>query len=236
LTSPYVDKAHDYARSVVDGVIPAGELAQLACERQLDDLGRWGTERGKNEYYFDEGEAHRVCNFLPNLRHVKGEWAKRRETIKLEPWQCFRSATIFGWRRSADQLRRFRTAYTELPRKNAKTTIAAGEGLYLLVGDGEAGAEVYSAAVDSEQARISWGIAGQMIKADPEFRGMFGLQTMAHAIVTGSSMFKPLSKDTGGHDGLSIHGAIVDELHAHPTRSMYEILETGTGSRTVTGC
>jgi phage terminase large subunit-like protein len=231
LKSPYVDSASNYARSVVDGSTPAGELARMACERQLADLERWGTKRGRGEFYFDEAEAHRVCRFLSNLRHVKGEWAKRRETIKLEPWQCFRSSTIFGWRRSTDQRRRFRTAYTELPRKNAKTTIAAGEGLYLLVGDGEAGAEVYSAAVDSEQARISWGIAAQMIKADPDLRGMFGLQTMAHAILAGSSTFKPLSKDTGGHDGLSIHGAIVDELHAHPTRSMYEILETGTGAR-----
>ncbi len=231
MKSPYLTKAHNYARSVVDGVIPAGELARLACERQLNDLDRWGTKRGKHEYYFDEAEANRICGFLSNLRHVKGEWARRRESIQLEPWQCFRSSTIFAWRHSEDQSRRFRTAYSEEPRKQAKTTIAAGEGLYLTVGDGEPGAEVVAAAVDSEQARISWGIASRMIKADPEFRQLFGLETMAHSIVAGGSTFKPLSGEAGGHDGLNIHGAIVDELHAHKTRDMWEVLETGTGSR-----
>jgi len=60
-----------------------------------------------------------------------------------------------GWKR-ADGLRRFRTAYIEMGRKGAKSTIAGGMGAYFLVADGEEGAEIYSAATKKEQAKIVW--------------------------------------------------------------------------------
>lgn len=238
-SSPYVQAALDYARNVISGEQVACKWVRLACQRQLDDLERWGAVYFDGQaykggpYYFDETEAHRVCEFVEALPHVKGEWARRRETIKLEPWQCFRLTAIFGWKRADDHTRRFRTAYTEVARKNAKTTTAAGEALYCLTLDDEPGAEVVSAAVDREQAAIVWGEqAKRMVERSKDLRDL-GVQAMAHSIVvpsTGSS-FKPLSRDSGSHDGLNIHMAVVDELHAHKTRDMWEVIETATGAR-----
>ena len=96
--------------------------------------------------------------FFGFLRHSKGEWAG--QTFALAPWQAFVVGCLFGWQR-ADGLRRFRTAYCAVPRKNGKSTLSAGIGLYLLVADGEQGAEVYSAATTRDQARI-----GRVLLAD----------------------------------------------------------------------
>lgn len=121
-----------YAQQVVDGKIPACKWVRLACQRQLDDLGRkrW-------RWRFDKNRGNRVCRFIERLPHIKGRWKTR--LIELEPWQCFLLTVIFGWV-DAGGFRRYRKAYVEVPRKNAKTTICAGIALFLLCADGEPGA------------------------------------------------------------------------------------------------
>lgn len=128
-----------YAEAVVSGKVVAGELIRLACERHLRDLKTCKT-RG---LYFDYDAADHALEFFRFLRHSKGEWAGC--VFQLEPWQQFIVGSIFGWMR-ADGTRRFRTAFIECPRKQGKSTLAAGVGLYLFVADGEPGAEIYSAA------------------------------------------------------------------------------------------
>jgi phage terminase large subunit-like protein len=132
---------------VTEGQVLTSHLVRLACERHLDDLGSAGT-RGLR---FDPQAAQHAIAFFGFLRHSKGEWAG--QTFTLSPWQAFVVGCLFGWKR-ADGLRRFRTAYCAVPRKNGKSTLSAGIGLYLLVADGEQGAEVYSAATTRDQARI----------------------------------------------------------------------------------
>ena len=224
----YTEKAHKYARGVVSGEILAGKYVKQACQRQLDDLERW---KGKNQpYRFDEAAADFVCGFIECLPHIKGEWARQGRTIDLEPWQCFILCTVFGWKR-ADGTRRFRTAYTEVARKNAKSTLSSGVGLYMLVGDGEPGAEVYSGATTRDQARIVWDDARRMAQKTAAFRE-YGVRTHAHAITNDDGgSFKALSAEAKNLDGLNIHCAIIDELHAHRTREVWEVLETGTGAR-----
>jgi phage terminase large subunit-like protein len=164
------------------------------------------------------------------LPHIKGRW--KTPTIELEPWQCFFLTVIFGWV-DGDGLRRYRKAYIEVPRKNAKTTISAGIALYLLCADGEPGAEVYSAAVTRDQAKYSWDIAQQMVKRDVEMQEYYGLEPLAHSIVIprlGAS-FKPLSRDADSLEGLNPHGAVIDELHAHKTREVFDVINLATGSR-----
>jgi phage terminase large subunit-like protein len=214
-----------YAQQVVEGKIPACRLVQLACQRQIDDLGRkrW-------HWRFDKERGNRVCKFIERLPHIKGRWKTR--TIQLEPWQCFLLTVIFGWV-DADGFRRYRKAYVEVPRKNAKTTICAGIALFLLCGDGEPGAEVYSAAVTRDQAKISWDIARQMVKTDPEMQAFYGVEPLAHSIAIPSqaASFKPLSRDADSLEGLNPHGAIIDELHAHKTREVFDVINLATGSR-----
>lgn len=222
----FVEKAHGYAKDVAEGRILACEFVRAACQRQLDDLDRLPGLG----YLFDESAANRVCAFVSCLPHIKGEWAKGNRKIELEPWQCFILCTVFGWKR-ADGTRRFRTVYTEVARKNAKSTLSSGVGLYMLCADGEPGAEVYSAATTRDQAKIVWEDAKRMVDKTADLKA-FGVRTHAHAI-TGpkASTFKPMSSEAGTADGLNIHCAIVDELHAHPKRDLWEVIETATGAR-----
>jgi phage terminase large subunit-like protein len=114
-----------YARSISEGAVPANRMVRLACERHLDHLAE-GAGRGLR---FDLAAARHAIEFFGFLRHSKGEWAGL--TFELAPWQAFIVGALFGWKRN-DGLRRFRTAYCAVPRKNGKSSIAAGIGLYLL--------------------------------------------------------------------------------------------------------
>lgn len=215
---------HGYIDDVLSGRIPACEWVKLACERHLRDL-ETGHERG---LWFDRDAAQLVIDFFGLLKHSKGAWAG--QIIRLEPWQQFFVWVAFGWKR-ADGRRRFRTLYLEVARKNGKSTLAAGLGNYLLVADGEAGAEVYSAAVKKDQARITHSEATRMVKASPALRKRVTIFKDNIHIQGSASKYEPLSSDVNSLDGLNVHGAIVDELHAHPTRELWDVLDTGTGSR-----
>lgn len=236
----YAAIALDYARGTVDGRIPAARWQVAACARQLHDLAREGTP--DFPYRYEPGRGARVCLMLELLPHVKGRWKTR--TLRLEPWQVFLVMTLFSWvcataahadeaMRERDGMRRFRTAYIEVPRKNAKSTIAAGVGLWMLGPDNEPGAEVYSAATTREQAKIVFNTARQMALRTPAYCDRFGVEPGIHALVSlaTESSFKALSSDDQTLDGLNPHAAIVDELHAHRTRGVWDVLETATGAR-----
>ena len=226
----YTAVARKYQRDVVSGKVPACEFVRLACQRQADDVARWGSKSG--DYYFDAVAANRVCAFVELIPHIKGEWANRGETIKLEPWQIFILTTVFGWMRR-DGSRRFRTVFIEVPRKNGKSMISSAVALYMLLMDGESGANVYSAATTKDQARIVFDAAQEMTRRTPELREATGAQVLAHAIVcerTGSKL-QPLSSERDSLDGLNMHCGIIDELHAHKSRAVFDVLETATGSR-----
>lgn len=223
-TAPAEQVVTGYIQGVLDGEIPACRWTRLACQRHLDDLEH-GAERG---LHFDPTAGQLVIDFFGLLKHSKGEWAG--QTIQLEAWQKFILWTLFGWMRS-DGSRRFRTAYLEVARKNGKSTLAAGVGLYLLVADGEAGAEVYSAATKRDQARITHSEATRMVKASPALRKRLRVFRDNIHIPETASKFEPLGRDEDSMHGLNIHGAIIDELHAHKTRDVVDVLETAASSR-----
>lgn len=216
--------AERYIDDVLSGQQPACKWVRLACERHVRDL-ETGGERG---LYFDANAAKVVIAFFALLKHSKGEWAGR--PVMLEPWQKFILWEIFGWKR-ADGTRRFRTAYNEIARKNGKTTMGAGIGLYLMLSDGEPGAEVYSAATKRDQARLSHAEATRMAKSSPAIRQKVRVYKDNIHIVDTASKFEPLGADSDTMDGLNVHGAIVDEVHAHKHRDTWDKLETATGSR-----
>jgi len=221
--------AKQYTEGAVSGAIPVCEWVRKACQRQLADLRR------KNfEYRFDEKRASRICLFIEKLPHIKGEWAKTGGRIELQPWQVFILTTVFGWIHKDTGLRRFRTAYLEMPRKNGKSSMSSGVGIYCCCADGEAGSETYSAATTRDQAKIVWQDAWHMVEKSPGLKSAFGVSTTAHAIsqVSTASRFQALSAEGNSLDGLNIHCAIVDELHAHRTRKVFDVLETATGART----
>ncbi|ENC9925490.1 phage portal protein [Escherichia coli] len=233
-----------YAERVVAGEIVAGEFVRLACQRFLDDL-KYGEERG---IYFSEPRAQHILNFYKFVPHVKGALAG--QPIELMDWHVFILINIFGFviplvneetgevvMRSDGSgrpvmVRRFRTAYNEVARKNAKSTLSSGIGLYMTGADGEGGAEVYSAATTRDQARIVFEDAKNMVrKARSTLGRLFDFNKLAIYQEQSASKFEPLSSDANNLDGLNIHCAIIDELHAHKTRDVWDVLETATGAR-----
>lgn len=225
----YAAIARAYAGDVVKGKIPAGKSVRLQCERFLEELKR---QRGKDfPFRFDEAKASRICRFIERLPHSKGKWARSKETIRLEPWQAFVLAVPFGWVRKANGLRRFRVLFVVVPRKNGKSAIAAGVGLYMFCADNEFGAEVYSGATTEKQAREVFVPAQLMAKRTPALLGRFGIDVLARSLVRvdDESKFETIIGDPG--DGQSPSCSIHDEYHEHPDDRQVNTMRTGMGAR-----
>lgn len=228
------ETARQYARQAVSGEILVCNYVRQACQRFLDDLEH-AEARG---FYMNWKAAQRAVDFFGFLPHIKGIWAKTDETrgFRLAPWQVFIITNLFGWITLKTGQRRFREAHIEVARKNGKSTFIAGIGLYMVYADGEPGAEVFSAATTKEQAHIVFDVAFRMVAKSPFLMGKiqkFGTDARPvnlHVDET-SSKFEPLASDSTKLDGLNVHCALIDELHEHPTRMLFDVLNTGTGSR-----
>jgi len=240
----FIALAAQYQADVLSGAIPACRWVRLACERNRRDLDRQAT--AAFPYRFDPAAARQICQMAEMLPHIKGPKAfvvgkdddgrPIWNTITLEPWQCWLFTTIFGWVRCVDGRRRFRVAFPLIPRKNAKSTIAAIVVLKMLVADGESGAECYSAATTRDQAKVIAEIAWEMARRSPGFREYFGVKlgsktTRTLEVPSSASKFGPLSADASSLDGLNVSLAAIDEFHAHKTRGVYDVLDTATGTR-----
>jgi phage terminase large subunit-like protein len=229
MSADFVGTALEYAQAVVKGKIIACKWVKLACKRHLDDLK--ASKRKAYPYYFDEEAANKVCAFLSLMPHTKGKWARKRELIVLEPWQCFAFVSLFGWKIKKDDQRRFRKAYFAVPRKNGKSIIGSGVGLYMFSVDGEFGAEVYSGATTEAQAWEVFRPAKQMLERTPALKDALGAEVWAKALLVPAdgSRFEPVIGKPG--DGASPSCAIVDEYHEHDTSDLVDTMETGMGAR-----
>lgn len=216
-------KYYKYVNDVISGKILACQWVKLACQRFLNDLEN-------NKFYFSLPAASHVIEFFTHLKHIKGEWAGN--PIILEPWEEFIVANLFGWKLSEDKNspRRFRTAFISVGRKNGKSSLLSGLGLYLLFADGEAGAEVYSAATTREQARLIFDISKEMVRKS-DLKDYISIYQYTLAVEDTASKFCPLSSDYNSLDGLNISASLIDELHAHKTRDLYDVLLTATAAR-----
>lgn len=220
----YKEKALAYIDSVMTGKRNAGELEKLAVKRHLSDLDN-SMELG---IYFDERAAKKALAFCQFVKHYQGEWAGQ-EFIP-EGWQCFVLWSIFGWMTKGG-VRRFRYASVEVPRKNGKTMLGAVIALYGLVADGEQGAQIFSAAVDKDQAGICWKAACKIVEQSPALQKILTIWSGSIAYEKNASFYKPLSKETKNKDGLNPHFAICDEMHAWQSDDLYNLIRSGMGAR-----
>jgi phage terminase large subunit-like protein len=229
--TPHVAAALRYAEGVLDGSLITCSWTKKACERFIDDRAK--DKKGKWKYTFDNARAEKFCVGIERLPHVKGEWARHKELIHLQDWQCFIVCNVFGWVDRETRLRRYRTVYVEVARKNGKSALLSAILLLMLTIDGEEGAEVYSAATTRDQARIVWSTARQMALKSPAMVRELGVNVGVHnlSVESTASKCEALSAEANTLDGLNPHFAAVDELHAHPTRKVWDVLETATGSR-----
>lgn len=222
-----IERFNAYVDGVLSGEIVACDYVKLAIKRHVKDLER--SQRGELPFQFDETRAVKVVRFIEGLPMCKGrEFAGK--AFRLEPWECFIVVSLFGWI-DEGKMRRFRVGYVEIARRNGKSTLAAAIGVVLFLFDGEKGAEVFSAATKKDQAKIVHSIAKQMVLKTPALRRhVTVLRDNMSCELTGSK-YEPLGQDADTTDGLDISGVIIDELHAHKSRELWDVLETGTGSR-----
>ena len=224
-TTPDSDLARSldtYCHGVITGGVVACKWVKLAVNRFLEDL-EGGAHRGLS---FDWDAAEFTIGFFALCHHIKGPAA--RTPIVLEPWQQFIESNIYGWKQ-ADGRRRFRSAYEEVGRKNGKSTRLSVAALRGLVADGEEGAEVYAAATSLKQSNIVFSDAKAMALRSPALSARIVCNKLNLSVTATSSKFEPLSGNP--EDGSNPSLAIVDELHEHKTREIWDSLDQGQGSR-----
>ena len=181
---------------------------------------------------FDLPAAERVRTFFKTfLVHSKGEWAGK--PFELLDWQ-WRDvvAPLFGWKRP-DGSRRFRRGLIAIPKKNGKSTLLAGLGLYMLMMDGEGGAEVYTAAADREQASIVFNESANMAEKSTALSSRLAITRTTKTIgfPQTQSRLKALSADAYSNEGLNASAILFDELHAQKKRDLWDTLKYAGTSR-----
>lgn len=226
-----MSKAEEYIQSVLSGSVQACKWVRLAVQRHVNDLAQ--TKDPSYPFYFDEKAAQRVILFGQDQYHTKGEWAKQRLKISLEPWQQFIIWVIFGWKRKETRTRRFTKAYVEVARKAGKTIVGAILANYMLYADGEEGAEVYFCATKKDQAKIGWSVAQDQIRKNPALseRATTYKQNSTVVLNNSTSIMRPIGQDSDTEDGLSPSFVLIDEYHAHRSADLLNVMQNGMGAR-----
>lgn len=183
---------------------------------------------------FDPERVDRVLAAFSVLRHTQGQWAG--QPLRPDPWQvAYILAPVFGWVRwdddADDWVRIIRTLYVEVPRKNGKSTLSGGIGLYLTAADGEPGAQVVAAATSERQASFVFSPIKTLAQKSPALKGH--VQALQKRVLhpRSGSYIEVITSVADAQHGANLHGAIIDELHVHKTPDLVETIETGTGSR-----
>lgn len=185
----------------------------------------------QSEYEYSSDKAEHAIEFIERYcKHSKGSMGGKPFIMEL--WQKALVASMFGIVDKVDGLRKYQEVVLVVGRKNGKSTLAAAVGLYLMIADGELGAEIYSVATKKDQAKIIWLEAKRMIKKSPVL--LKRLKTLVAEINSdiNDSIFKPLGRDSDTLDGLNVHGALFDEVHAWKDINLYDVIVDGTSSRT----
>lgn len=211
-----------------------GKWIRLGAQRYLRDLER-ARKRGA-PFYFDPDEACRACAFIECLPHVEGKWknpdGSPQVNIVLHESDVFFVVQLFGFRKP-DGTRRYSSALKAIARKNAKSTVAAAIGLYCQCCEDELGPQVISGATTGKQARIVFGVAKRMVEKTQALRDAFGVEAFANAIPSYSNggSFMPINAKASTQDGLNPSTVILDEIHAHKTHDLLNVLRSAAGAR-----
>lgn len=212
---------HQYAEDVRNGDIPA-------CKRLKQAVNRYFNDLNNPTYTFDTPTVARFIAFSRLCPHVKGHL--RSQPIELEPWQQFIFANLLGFKDATTGRRKYRSAYIQVPRKNAKSTIAAILANWFLIMEGGQ-QDIYTAAVSRDQARIVFDDARQMCLLSPILKKRLTIQQHKIIYRKNNSLLKPLAAKAATIEGTNPSLAIVDEYHLHPDNAVYSALELGMGAR-----
>ncbi len=244
-----IDPVTAYAQSVIAGATIAGRMVRQACQRHLDDL-RDGPARG---LVWDAAAALEACDFFPEVLCLPEESDSGEsddeddaEVIPeagtpfvLTPYQQFIIGSLFGWfaervskRTGKISLRqRFRIAYFEGAKGCGKTPMGAGILIYMLIRHGTRGAQLFCAAVTKDQAKLAFADCEKMVQASPALRELIDKKVNNLAVLSTGSFIRPISSEKRGLDGKRVQGAVIDELHEHPSSMVVAKVRAGIKGR-----
>lgn len=230
LSTPASDDRPDliYAQKVLSGEIVACELTKKAVERHLRDLERIGDE--DFPYWFDPVKGMEPIIFAKVMcRHFQGYSAG--EPVEFDLWQSFCLMNMFGWKKEGSDKRRFSEAIIYVARKGGKTTLGAIISLYATFYEGEPGAQGFYIATKEDQARLAFNIARMMVLRSSTLNGKLTVKAKEIFSGRGECYLQPLGQDSKTLDGLNAHFILVDELHAHESRDLYDVMDSSTVGR-----
>lgn len=218
------DPVHYYWNLIRKGKVTVSRKVYLVYREQIRII-----EKSK-KYEYDQDRANRALIFIENYcKQSKGKAGGK--PLELEPWERALVACTFGIVDRKTRLRKYRQVMLVVGRKNGKSTLASAIGLYLMIGDGEAGSEVYAAATKKDQAKIIWNEAVKMVRKSPSLKKRIKPLVAEMRAGFNESTFKPLGADSDTLDGLNVHGAMLDEIHAWKTKDLYDVIVDGEAAR-----
>ena len=179
---------------------------------------------------YDSHKANHAIEFVENYcKHSKGKMGGK--PFILEVWQKALVAATFGIVHKISGLRKYKEVLLVVARKNGKSTLAAGIGLYMQLADGEPGAEIYACATKKDQAKIIWLESKRMVKKSKSL--LRRVKPLVGELVAdfNDSFFRPLGRDSDSLDGLNVHCALLDEIHAWTDKNLYDVIVDGTTAR-----
>lgn len=218
----YIEK---YYGQILSGDVVVSDKVRRVMKHLVEKL------HDKNsKYIYDDEKAQYAIDFIQTFcKHSKGQWAGK--TVILELWQKAVTSALFGFVDKNTGLREYKQLILIVARKNGKSTFASCIGLYLLIADGEAGPEIYSAATKRDQAKIIWKEACAMVKKSPALHKKLDLRVSVIRSRFNEGSFEALGSDSDKLDGLNVHGALIDELHALKDKNLYDVLIDGMTAR-----
>ncbi|PGN42303.1 terminase large subunit [Bacillus thuringiensis] len=215
----------EYYSLIESGKEIVSEKVRRIYKKLVSDIGD-----KESIYEYDSKKANHAIEFIENFcKHSKGKWGGK--PIVLEVWQKAFIAAAFGFVHGIDGTRKYREVLLVVARKNGKSTVGSGIGLYLQIADGEPGSEVYAVATKKDQAKLVWLESKRMVKKSPAL--LKRIKPLVSEMVSewNDSTFKPLGSDSETLDGLNVHGAMMDEIHAWKDKNLYDVIVDGTSSR-----
>ncbi|MCM3444372.1 terminase large subunit [Metabacillus halosaccharovorans] len=215
----------EYWNKIESGEEIVGDKVRRIYKKLVNDV--YDTD---SIYEYDAKKANHAIEFIENYcKHSKGKWAGK--PIDLELWQQAFLAATFGFVHKIEGTRKYREVFLVVARKNGKSTLSSGICLYLQVADGEGGAEVYAVATKEQQAKIVWSESKRMVKKSPVLLKRIKPLVKELNADFNDSTFKPVGSDSDTLDGLNVHGASLDEIHAWKDKNLYDVIVDGTSAR-----
>lgn len=222
--NPILEYHNWIEREFAKGHEVVSDKVRKVYARQIDIMNDHDSE-----WEYDPQKANHAIEFIENFCRP----SKKREKgeLRLELWQKAFVGTIFGFVHKKTRLRKYREAALFVGRKNGKSTLGSAIGLYLMLADNEPGAEIYAVATKKDQAKIIWTEAKRMANKSPSLAKRTRRVVAEITADYNDSSFKPLGRDSERLDGLNVHGALLDEIHAWDDDNMFDVINDGTTAR-----